>query len=221
MMGSPTSEPGRYPDEGPQHEVTLTRGYWLGEAPVAQALWVAVMGRNPSRFRGERLDDLQRPVEHVSWADCQEFLERLNAQVAELAARLPTEAEWERACRAGTTGATWIGALSGKEAASGLEAIAWYRSNSGGETRPVGRKVPNPYGLYDMLGNVFEWCDDTFGKYTPAPAVDPVGRQGSHRVIRGGSWGNGARFLRATPRFAYEASFRGDYVGLRLARGPE
>ena len=110
-MGSPKTERGRWRDEGPQHDVTLSRGYWLGETPVTQALWVAVMGENPSRFRGEQPEDLQRPVERVSWDDCQGFLDRLNAQVPGLAARLPTEAEWERACRAGTTAATWVGEL--------------------------------------------------------------------------------------------------------------
>src|SRR5262249_19066826 len=128
--------------------VTLTRGFWLGETPATQAVWLAVMGENPSRFRGERPEDLERPVEQVSWETCQVFLGRLNAQVAGFAARLPTEAEWERACRGGE--------LSGD--AAQLDAIAWYRENSDRTTRPVGRKTPNRYGLYDMLGNVHEWC---------------------------------------------------------------
>ncbi|HEX2687950.1 MAG TPA: formylglycine-generating enzyme family protein [Kofleriaceae bacterium] len=180
LMGSPEDELGRFPNEGPQHTVMLTRGYWLGETPVTQALWAAVMGENPSRFRGEEPEDLERPVEQVSWDDCQAFLERLNQQVVGLGARLPTEAEWERACRGGTEGATWVGELSREIRAPELDAIAWYGGNSDEETHPVGRKAPNPYGLYDLLGNVYEWCADatdereTLRSYTSAQAVDPV-----------------------------------------------
>jgi formylglycine-generating enzyme required for sulfatase activity len=226
QMGSPETELGRWDDEGPQHEVILTRGYWLGETPVTQALWVAVMGENPNRFRGEQPDDLQRPVEQVSWDDCQAFLDRLNAQVAGLAARLPTEAEWERACRAKTRGATWMGELSGEVEARELDAIAWYGSNSGEETHPVGHKAPNPYGLYDMLGNVYEWCEDAAEGLGESyanrvePVVDPVPpRQGSYRVIRGGSWGSYARVVRAADRVARPRDSSDDDLGFRLAGG--
>jgi len=160
LMGSPETELGRSHDEGPQHEVIFTRGYWFGETPVTQALWVAVMGKNPSRFRRERPDDLKRPVEQVSWDDCLAFISRLNARVAGLAAGLPTEAEWERACRGETHKATWVGELSGEVKAPERNAIAWYGDNSNQETNPVRRKAPNPYGLHDMLGNVYEWCAD-------------------------------------------------------------
>jgi formylglycine-generating enzyme required for sulfatase activity len=220
LMGSPPAERGRYDNEGPQHEVTITRGYWLGETPVTQALWVAVMGENPSRYRSKRPDDLERPVEQVSWEDCQRFLDVLNTQVAGLAARLPTEAEWERACRAGTTTATWVGELSGEVKAPELDGIAWYDGNSGGETHPVGRKAPNPYGLHDMLGNVWEWCADGMRVYAAGPVTDPVGdRQGPLRVRRGGSWHYGARRVRAAYRYADPRKDRYDNLGFRLAGG--
>lgn len=228
LMGSPEAERGRFDDEGPQHEVIVTRGFWLGETPVTQALWVAVMGENPSEFRGERPDELERPVEQVSWDDCQVFLERLNVQVAGLAARLPTEAEWECACRAGTQGATWVGELSGEEEAPELDAIAWYGGNSGGETHPVGRKAPNPYGLHDMLGNVYEWCQDAAEDrskpypYQTEPAVEPVlPEQGSYRVLRGGSWIVYARYVRAAYRLARARDLRVGNLGFRLAGGQE
>jgi formylglycine-generating enzyme required for sulfatase activity len=215
VMGSPEGELGRYDNEGPQHEVTLTHGYWLGETPVTQALWVAVMGTNPSAFQG----DLQRPVEQVSWDDCQEFLVRLNAQVAGLVARLPTEAEWEQACRGGKREATWVGELSGEETAPELDSIAWYRGNSSG-TQPVRGKAANPYGLYDMLGNVWEWCADAgLRAYTAEPVTNPVVGLGSYRVFRGGSWDGYARFVRAAHRGAGERGFRLDSLGFRLAGG--
>jgi formylglycine-generating enzyme required for sulfatase activity len=177
------------------------------------------MGENPSRYRGERPDDLERPVERVSWKGCQHFFDALKFDVIGLAARLPTEAEWERACRAGTTTATWVGELSGEVEAPELDAIAWY-GNSGGETHPVGRKAPNPYGLHDMLGNVWEWCADNRRPYTAAPVTDPVGdEQGPFRVNRGGSWSSHARNARAACRFAHSRDDRGDFLGFRLAGG--
>jgi len=228
LMGSPGTELGRWEDEGPQHRVTLTKGYWLGETPVTQALWMAVMSENPSAFRGGQPDDLKRPVEQVSWDDCQAFLGRLNAQVAGLAARLPTEAEWERACRGETDGATWIGELSGAVVAPELEAIAWYSSNSDGESHPVGRKAANLYGLHDMLGNVYEWCEDavenleTSYRNAASFATDPVAAdRGSYRVYRGGSWYCGARLVRAAYRNAYARGDRNDNLGFRLAGSQE
>ena len=224
VMGSPQGELGRYDDEGPQHQVTLSRGYWLGETPVAQALWVAVMGKNPSRFRRDRPDGGERPVERMSWDDCQVFLERLNERVGGLFARLPTEAEWERACRGGMTGTTWGGELSGEDRAPELDAIAWYGGNSGGQTHPVGRKAANPYGLHDMLGNVWEWCADVTSlgltKYSAQSEADPVATgQGSFRVNRGGSWGSSARDVRAANRGANLRGRAHDYLGFRLAGG--
>ena len=149
QMGSPDSEDGRYSDEGPQHEVRLTKGFWLGDTPVTQALWTAAMGNNPSHFK-----DPKRPVESVSWDDVQQFLNKMNARVPGIGLGLPTEAQWEYACRAGTEGANY--ARGGQKLAD----IAWFGENSGGQTHPVATKPCNDWGLYDMLGNVWEWCAD-------------------------------------------------------------
>lgn len=232
---------GRLHHEGPQHAVVLTRGYWLGETLVTQALWTAVMGKNPSRFKS-----VDRPVESVSWEACQEFIAKVNGRVPGLEVRLLTEAEWEYACRAGTTTATWAGDLEllGASNAPRLDGIAWYGGNSGkdfdlpqGEdsslwsekqhphtragTRPVGQKAANPFGLFDMLGNVWEWCADRYGPYEVAPAVDPWGpATGTSRVIRGGSWTRYAMEVRAASRNANETSKGSNSIGFRLARGP-
>jgi len=210
-MGSPEGEAGRFEWEGPRHEVELTTGYWLGETPVTQALWEAVMGNNPSQFKGA-----ERPVEQVSWEECMAFMEALEGQVPGLGARLPTEAEWERACRGGTDGATWLG---GNDEAT-LDAIAWWSGNSGNETHPVRLKAANPYGLYDMLGNVAEWCLDGQRTYGEALVRDPYGDlDGPYRVYRGGSWLWDARAVRAAYRIAFPPSFRDGGLGFRLARG--
>ena len=194
MMGSPRGERGRYDDEGPQHQVQLTQGFWLFDTPCTQALWQAVMGTNPSQFTGE-----QRPVENVSWDDCQQFLVTFNQQFPELPLILPTEAQWEYACRAGTQAARYE---------ARIDAIAWYSANSNNETHEVGQKRPNAWGLYDMLGNVWEWCHDGLRGYTESVVIDPLGptEAGADRVIRGGSWVGpaqvraGGRPPRAPPR---------------------
>jgi len=210
-MGSPEGEAGRFDWEGPRHEVALTSGYWLGETPVTQALWEAVMGNNPSRFPGA-----ERPVEQVSWHECVGFMGALEGKVPGLGARLPTEAEWERACRAGTEGATWLG--SNDEAT--LDVIAWWGGNSGGETHPVRQRAANPYGLYDMLGNVAEWCLDGERPYGEALVRDPYGDLDSpDRVYRGGSCYWDAGSVRAASRIAYSPASRDDVLGFRLARG--
>lgn len=240
LRGSPESDSGRFDNEGPQHEVTLTEGYWLAEAPCTQALWQAVTGENPSEFRSPR-----RPVEQVSWNDCQDFLRALNERVRGLEARLPTEAEWERACRAGTTTSTYAGELEilGGNNAPLLHDIAWYGGNSGLDfdldngwdssswlekqfehskagTREVRQKAPNGWGLYDMLGNVWEWCADWHGEYSGGPLIDPRGPdKGSARVVRGGSWFTDAWRVRCAARDAIPPADRGDSVGFRLARG--
>lgn len=239
-MGSPPTETGWWRDEGPQHWVTLTKGYWLGETPVTQALWHAVMKSNPSRFISD-----DRPVEQVSWDDCGAFIERLNRLLDGFETRLPTEAEWEWACRAGTTAATWVGDLTlrGDRDAPELDAIAWYGGNSGvgfdldnGEdssdwfekqhphiragTHPVGRLQANPLGLYDMLGNVYEWCHNAMYPYASEPAVDPLPPdRGSPRVRRGGSWRSVAGGVRAASRFAFARDYRYGDLGFRLAGG--
>ncbi|MBN2490023.1 MAG: formylglycine-generating enzyme family protein [Planctomycetes bacterium] len=205
VMGSPDDEEGRSDDEGPQTRVTLTQPFYLGKYEVTQAEWEAVMGANPSTFEtGGRY-----PVEQVSWDDCQKFIERLNAKHAGRRFRLPTEAEWEYACRAGTTGARY----------GALDVIAWYYDNSGRSTHPVGRKRPNAWGLHDMLGNVHEWCADRYGDKLPGGSVtDPVGLSGgSCRVFRGGSWGRGAGDCRAATRDWIDPDYRDISLGLRLA----
>lgn len=221
-MGSPEGEAGRYDDEK-LHLVVLRQGFWLADTPCTQALWQAVMGSNPSEFQSaDRPVEPDRPVENVSWEDCQVFLRELNRLVPGLEARLPTEAEWEHACRGGTTTATWVGDLDirGTRDAPVLDDIAWYGGNSGKGTWPVGRKQPNPLGLYDMLGNVFEWCEDWYGPYDVVPAVDPYGpRSGSSRVIRGGSWYSSARLVRAAYRYAIVPGIRDAGLGFRVARG--
>jgi len=215
LMGSPEDELGRLEREGPQHEVELSEGYWLADTPCTQALWEAVMGQNPSRFV-----DPKNPVERVSWDDCQEFLRRLKEQVPGLNARLPSEAEWEYACRGETGGATWVGELDGDETATVLDPIAWYIGNSEDRTHPVGRKTANPFGLYDMLGNVWEWCQDVYGPYSAAAQEDTTGPTvGSDRVNRGGSWCSVAGLVRAANRDWLSPDIRDGYLGFRLARG--
>ena len=159
MMGSPETEQGRFDGEGPQHLVTLTRGYWMADAPCTQALYEVVTGSNPSHFQGA-----DRPVEQVSWEDTQRFLESLNDKIRGLALQLPTEAQWEYACRAGTEGPRYH---------EPLDAIGWFSENSVGQTHPIRAKEPNSWGLYDTLGNVYEWCQDI---PTPVTAV-------KHRLI--------------------------------------
>ena len=162
------------------YRVTLTRTFWMGETPVTQKQWESVMGKNPSCFKGD-----DRPVEGVSWEDCQEFIQKVNAKLLDGQVRLPTEAEWEYACRAGTT--TPYGGTGN------LDEMGWYGGNSGGETHPVGQKKPNAWGLYDMHGNVWEWCADWFGDYPSGSVTDPTGpSSGETRVRRGGSWSRSA-----------------------------
>jgi formylglycine-generating enzyme required for sulfatase activity len=245
-MGSPESEQGRYDDEGPQHRVTLEQGYWLFDTPCTQALWSAVMGENSSRFQ-----DPKRPVERVSWDQAQAFVEAINKRVPGLNLSLPSEAQWEYACRAGTDTAIYTGGLEikGENNAPALDPIAWYGGNSGegfdldeGEdssgwpdkqyphkkagTREVGLKAANPWGLYDMLGNVWEWVEDDWHEdYNGAPGDggawsgtgDP-GDRGAGRVVRGGCWYYIARYVRAAYRGRYRPGDRDDILGFRCAR---
>lgn len=203
-MGSPKSEAGSKDGETPQHLVTISRSFYMGKTEVTQEQWQAVMGDNPSSFK----NCLKCPVENVSWDDAQEFIKKLNAK-NEGAYRLPTEAEWEYAARAKTTGAY----------PGNLDSMAWYDKNSGGKTHEVGMKVQNDFGLYDMHGNVWEWCSDWYGDYSSGAVTDPTGAaSGSYRVFRGGSWGSGAANLRSAFRGNNLPSDRRAYVGFRVVR---
>lgn len=204
MLGSPDSEPGRDSDEGPQHRVRISKAFELQTTEVTQSQWQAVMGSNPSSFKGFDL-----PVEQVSWDDAQVFIAKLNALGDGYRYRLPTEAEWEYAARAGTTGPY----------AGDLGAMAWYDPNSGGTTHPVGTKAPNAWGLYDMHGNVWEWTQDWYGDYSASAVTDPVGpSSGSGRVNRGGGWRSGSQGCRSAARLYFSPDDRGSILGLRLLR---
>ena len=174
-MGSTSSEANS--DERPVTQVRISQGFWLGKYEVTQDEWQTVMGSNPSEFAGCG----NCPVEQVSWDDARQFMQRLNAREGRDVYRLPTEAEWEYAARAGTTGDRY----------GSVDAIAWYGPNSGGRTQPVGGKTPNAWGLHDMLGNVWEWAHDWYGDYSGGVVTDPTGPgSGSGRVYRGGGWLN-------------------------------
>ena len=205
-MGA-TSEQGNdaYNNEKPVHEVTLS-DYYMGKYEVRQSEWEAVMGSNPSRFKGADL-----PVERVSWEDCHEFIGRLNALTG-LNFKLPTEAQWEYAARGGrlSKGYKYSGS-------NNLGEVGWYGSNSGNCTHRVGEKQPNELGLYDMSGNVWEWCEDRYGGYSVTSQRDPLGAaDGSHRMYRGGSWNSEVRNCRVSVRYDFALGHRYDNLGFRL-----
>ena len=216
MMGSPSGEKKRNSNER-QHKVTLTKGFYMGVTEVTQRQWKAVMGSNPSNFKG---DDL--PVEQVSWNYCQEFIKKLNSQEGGNKYRLPTEAEWEYACRAGTTTPFFTGECISTDQAN-------YRGNfpmpgcSKGMYRRKTLKVasfsPNAWGLYDMHGNVWEWCEDWYGDYPSGHVTDPEGpSSGSSPVLRGGSWSDKASRLRSALRYGVDPDFRNHLLGFRVVR---
>ena len=253
LMGSPENERRElakdkqerkwFDREGPQHQVIISQGYWLFDTPCTQALWQAVMGDNSSRFKSP-----DRPVEQVSWDDVQGFLEKINSLIPGLELVLPTEAQWEYACRAGTETALYTGDLEilGENNAPALDPIAWYGGNSGVDfelengydsssweekqyphkwagTRPVGLKQVNPWGLYDMLGNVWEWCRDGMQAYRHETEIDPLGplQTSVERVIRGGSWSDGARLVRSAFRGRVPYGNRYSTLGFRCAQAQE
>ena len=209
MMGSPDSEEGRSFDET-QHEVVLSQGFFMAETECTQGQWVMVMGSNPSNFKGAN-----RPVENVSWDVAVEYCRKLTAkQRAEGLLpdgwewRLPTEAEWEYAARAGTTGAHY----------GELDTIAWYGGNCGSKTHPVKQKTANAWGLYDMMGNVWEWCSDWYRDYSTGSVTDPTGpSSGSGRVNRGGSWYDDAGRTRSAFRLGLDPGYRCISLGFRPA----
>ena len=195
-------------DEKPAHSVTLSN-YYIGQTEVTQALWQAVMGSNPSNWKGDNL-----PVEKVSWDDCQQFITKLN-QLTGRKFRLPTEAEWEYAARGGNKSRGYKYAGS-----NDIGSVAWYEGNSGSKTHPVGQKQANELGIYDMAGNVYELCQDWYdsGYYGKSPSTNPCNNtSASYRVDRGGSWYNYASFCRVSNRHYYYPDLRNYYLGLRLA----
>jgi formylglycine-generating enzyme required for sulfatase activity len=193
-----------------QHQVTLTRGFWIGKYPVTQAQWVKVMGDNPSGFRFDG-QCLEAPVDNVSWEDAQVFCSEVSSAEG-IQLRLPTEAEWEYACRAGSTGAWCFG-----DDEEMLGEYAWFEANSGMTNHPVGQKKPNAWGIHDMHGNVFEWCHDWFDDYPKGPTIDPVGpKNGSGRVYRGGSYSSEAIYCRSACREGITPDYI-DYQSFRVA----
>ena len=196
-------------ENAPKHEVTLTKAFWLGRTEVTQAQWEAVMGKNSSWFKGKDL-----PVEHLSWKEATEFCGRLNAQGLLPTGwkwALPTEAQWEYACRAGTAG----------DYAGDLDEIAWYAKNSGRKTHSVAAKKPNAWGLFDMHGNLWEWCADWYGYYPTASVTDPTGPDaGLFRVYRGGDWNCFSSFCRSANRGWHLPGTRCDSGGFRIAAVP-
>jgi formylglycine-generating enzyme required for sulfatase activity len=223
QMGSPLSEPWRETDEG-QVSVTISRPFFMSRTEITQAQWTARMGSNPSLNQSASAEVPagqvpNRPVERVTWLSIQGFLSATGM-------RLPTEAEWEYACRAGTS--TAFHSTPGNQAGTNddnlLGNVAWYAGNSGNQTRPVGQKAGNGFGLHDMSGNVFEWVDDWYAGnyYSQSPSTNPTGpTTGSLRVLRGGGWDLNSGRCRSACRYQTFPSNNGNvFAGFRVARNP-
>ncbi|MGP0062790.1 MAG: formylglycine-generating enzyme family protein [Isosphaeraceae bacterium] len=227
-MGSPDGDDEAFDDEKPRHKVRISEAFYLGATPVTQSQYRAVTGKSPSRLHGRP----ENPVESVSWYDATQFCNKLSMKeglapyyaipastrvriVGGPGYRLPTEAEWEYACRAGTETRYCFG-----DGEPGLGEYAWYSANSEGHPWPVGQKRPNAWGLYDMHGNVWEWCWDRYeeGYYQNSPEDDPLGAEEAlRRVFRGGCWNDKPRDVRSAARYSY--ALRYNYLGFRIARG--
>jgi formylglycine-generating enzyme required for sulfatase activity len=219
LMGSPETEIGRDPNEGPQHEVTITQGFWLAKYEITQAQWEAVTGETPWADQLYVQPDPDHPAVYISWHDIQSFIQLANKAAGDSLYRLPTEAEWEYACRARTTTPWSFG-----EDENELNNYSWHYDTTPHSVnlqyaQPVGRKLPNPWGLYDMHGNVWEWTQTWHGPYGTSPTVDPQGPQeGRLRVHRGGSWGLIAAWVRSAFRPGGDPrDYRSD-LGARLLR---
>jgi len=213
MMGSPDSEQGRMSNEGPQHEVTISKPFYMGATEVTQAQYEAVMGTNPSEFK---FKGPTNPVDRVTWDEAVEFCRKLSEKTGKTV-RLPTEAEWEYACRAGSKTRFYFG-----DSDSTLGDYAWCASSSGGKTNPVGQKKPNAWGLYDMHGNVWEWCANWYGSYPSGASTDPQGAGSDGiRVVRGGSWLDYVTvYFRCAYRCRYAPARRSRNCGFRCAMTP-
>ena len=204
MMGASPGDTQASNDEKPAHEVTITNAFYLGRTPVTQKQWKRKMVSNPSLFR-LGIDSPSRPVDQVSWNDCQQFC-------AKTGMKLPTEAEWEYACRAGTTTARY----------GEVNDIAWYNGNAGGTTHAVAGKLPNALGFFDMLGNVWEWCEDWLGPYSSGSVTNPTGpTTGSSRLLRGGNWSDPSILCRASERLSGTPDCISSIVGFRVVRTPD
>ncbi len=222
-MGSPSNEVDHGQWEVPQTAVTISRGFWMGKFEVTQREYLAVMGSNPSLFTG----DLNRPVEQVPWDSATNYCGKLTRQEraegrigTNSVYRLPTEAEWEYACRAWTTDRRF--SYGDDPSYASLADYAWYQDNSGGTTHPVGQKLPNPWGLYDMHGNVWEWCQDWHGGYSGGVLVDPQGPpSGAYHVVRGGSWDYFARDCRSASRDDGDRPGPNFFFGFRVVLAPD
>jgi formylglycine-generating enzyme required for sulfatase activity len=198
-----------YKDEHPQHKVKISEGFWIGQTEVTQAQYRAVMDTNPSNFKGDN-----NPVEQVNWSDAMEFCKKLSQKEIGRTYTLPTEAQWEYACRAGTSTVFSFG-----NSESSLGDYAWYKSNSNDKTHPVGQKRPNDFGLYDMHGNVWEWCRDWYdsGYYNKNIITDPENKQGdSNRVLRGGCWDHTPVYFRSAERARFDTDSRYNNSGFRV-----
>jgi formylglycine-generating enzyme required for sulfatase activity len=211
MMGSPKDEKNRSESEGPQHEVTISRPFYMAIYPVTQEQYEKIIGKNPSHFKGA-----QNPVENVNWDDAVGFCKTLSQKTGKTV-QLPTEAQWEYACRAGSTTRFCYGDDNDD---SKLGDYAWYTGNSGGTTHPVGQKKPNDWGLYDMHGNIWQWCSDLYDEkyYANSPKTDPQGpATSSARVLRGGGWGASPALSRSATRGGWGWGGRDIYNGFRVS----
>jgi formylglycine-generating enzyme required for sulfatase activity len=214
LMGSPESEPGRSSDEH-QHKVIITQDFWMADTACTQALWQAVMGEYPSRFKGDNL-----PVDSVSWHDCQSFIARINKTIPGLELTLPTEAQWEYACRAGTITPYHFGNDITTDQVNFDGCYPLYNVKNGNyrrKTMPVKSFACNNWGLYEMHGNVWEWCADWYKPYTKETVVDPIGpNEGEYRVLRGSSWFSYGWNIRSAYRYRSVPADHFDTYGFRL-----
>ena len=230
IMGSPTNEVGRFDNEGPQTQVTFTYGFYMGKYEVTQGKYLSLIESNPSHFTAANgyTDDLNLPVDGVSWDNATNYCTKLTQQEqtagrlpSGMVYRLPTEAEWEYACRAGTTSPFYFGNPANPYAVTNY---AWYQNNSGGQTHDVGQKIPNNWGLYDMCGNVWEWCSGAYGTNYPGGSVTnyyvPPTDSSSLTVIRGGSFNDGNNLLRSASRYYYWETRYADAWGFRVVLAP-